>query len=230
MSHVPSPEQARAGSSAAPVYIRGVPHPLPADEQLLWEGAPDGSLVARHVFHRMFVLGYFVLVTGWWAVNTVGTVDSADFLSMLAVRTLLGVLVMGIFEFLARAVARTSVYAITSKRVVLKLGVVLPMTINVPLSALRDAGVARFRDGSGQLSLSLLPEQRLAYIALWPHCRVFSVNQPQPLLRGLTNPDEVANVLRDAIVADAGASGVHVARGTELADAPGGGAAVLLPS
>lgn len=220
-----------AATGAEPVYISGVPHALPPDEQLLWEGAPDATLVAKHVFRRSLVLGYFVVVTGWWISQTVGTVPTGEFLKMLAVRLLLCAIVMGVVEFFARAVARTTVYALTSKRVVLKIGVVLPMTINVPLSALRDAGVGRFRDGSGQILLSLLPEQRLAYIALWPHCRLLSLNQPQPLLRGLADPDPIANALRDAIVADADAGDVQLnTNGTAAAAASTGDAGVLLPS
>jgi hypothetical protein len=48
-----------------------------------------------------------------------------------------------------------------------------------------------------------VPGNRIAYIALWPHCKVFSINQPKPVLRALRNADEVAAILRDAVVADA---------------------------
>jgi hypothetical protein len=47
----------------------------------------------------------------------------------------------------------------------------------------------------------------LAYIALWPHCRVFRLNQPQPLLRGLMEPQRVATILADAVAAAAAADG-----------------------
>ena len=35
-----------AAASGAPQYIRGVPHPLPSGERLLWEGAPSTGAVA----------------------------------------------------------------------------------------------------------------------------------------------------------------------------------------
>ncbi len=197
-----------AASSAEPRYIRGVPHALPDGEHLLWEGAPSAPLVAKHVFHRAWVIAYFAVMTGWWVVSTMGTVTTNEFLVQLGVRVGLALIVLGVVEFMARAVARTTVYAITSKRVVLKIGVVLPMTINLPLRLLQDAGIARFRDGSGQIALTLLPGDRLAYIALWPHCKVFKLNQPSPVLRGLPNPDEVGALLRDAIVADNDAESV----------------------
>lgn len=209
MSIASPAETARSSDqSAAPRYIRGVPHALPDGEHLLWEGAPSAPLVAKHVFHRAWVIVYFAVMTGWWVVSTMGTVPGNEFLVQLAVRVGLALIVLGVVEFMARAVARTTVYAITSKRVVLQIGVVLPMTINVPLRLLQDAGIARFRDGSGQIALTLLPGDRLAYIALWPHCKVFKLNQPSPVLRGLPNPDEVGTLLRDAIVADNDAESV----------------------
>ncbi len=203
----PADSSRAAAAAAAPVYIRGVPHALPDGEHLLWEASPSGSLVAKHVFHRVWVMGYFAVMTGWWVVSKLGDVPINEFLVQFGVRLLLVGVVLGVVEFLARAVARTTIYAITSRRLVFKIGVVLPMTINVPLRLLQDAGIARFRDGSGQIALTLLPEaDRLAYIALWPHCKPFKLDQPSPMLRGLPDPDHVGALLRDAIVADADAA------------------------
>ena len=203
MSHSSRPVTPAVAPDAPPAYIRGVPHALPAGEHVLWESSPAAGPIAKHVFHRTIVLGYFAVVTGWWAISTYGTVPTNDFLAMLGVRLLLAGIVIGVVAYLARAVARTTVYALTNKRLVLKIGIVLPMTINLPLRLLQDAGVARFRDGTGQIALTLVPGDRLAYIALWPHCKVFKFNRPSPVLRGLTEPDRVAGLLRDAILADA---------------------------
>jgi len=202
--------------SATPVFIRGVAHALPLGERLLWQGTPAPGLVARHVFHRWLVIGYFAVITGWWAFSTYGRVDMDAFLPMLGMRLGLAALVIGTVEFLARTVAKTTLYAITSKRLVLKIGMVLPMSINVPFNVLGNAAVGRFRDGSGQIALTLVPGNRLAYVALWPHCKVFNVTQPQPVLRGLADPDAVAAVLRDAVMADA----AERAETLELGDAP----------
>ncbi len=224
MSVSSPPETPGVADDAAPVYIRGVPHALPAGEQLLWEGSPAAGPVAKQVFHRALVIGYFAVMTLWWAISTYGSVPRNDFLAMLGVRLLLAAIVVGVVEYLARAVSRTTVYALTSKRLVLKIGVVLPMTINLPLRLLQDAGVARFRDGTGQIALTLVPGDRLAYIALWPHCKVFKLNQPSPVLRGLTEPDRVAALLRDAILADAATdpeSSVVTAPSARATRAPG---------
>jgi hypothetical protein len=228
MNEPMSTDAPRVADDAAPVFIRGVAHALPEGERLLWQGEPVPSLVAKHVFHRWLVVGYFVAVLGWWLVGAWGTVEADAFLPMLGMRLGLAALVLGTVEFLARTVSKTTVYAITSERVVLKIGMVLPMSINIPFSKVQNAAVGRFRDGSGQIVLTMVPGNRLAYIALWPHCRVFQINQPQPVLRGLANPDEVATILRDAVLAQGGDE-VRVDSGSS-AVTPRDAAPVLQPS
>jgi hypothetical protein len=185
-----------AGNAA---HIRGVPHPLPAGEHVLWEGAPAGGAMATHVFHRRLFALYFVAVTGWWAATTTMVVGSSEFLAGLGVRLGLAVAVMAVVEVLARVSARTTWYAITNRRVVLKIGMVIEMSINIPFSAIESAGAGTFRDGTGQVMLSLVKSNRLAYIALWPHCSVFSINHPQPILRGLADAQHVGTLLANAV-------------------------------
>jgi hypothetical protein len=79
------------------------------------------------------------------------------------------------------------------------------MSINVPFSLIASAGIATFGDGTGQVALRLVPGHRLAYIALWPHCRVMYLNHPQPLLRGLADPARVGALLTQAVASAAGA-------------------------
>jgi hypothetical protein len=184
---------------AAAEYIKGVPHALPAGEHVLWQGAPHARAVARHVFHQRGVAIYFAVMLVMWVVGTTDALTSSAFASGFALRMALVVLVLGVLEMLARVVARTTVYAITDRRVVLRIGMVIPMSINIPFALLTSADVGQFRDGTGQLSLSLEKGHRIAYIALWPHCRVFRFNQPSPVLRGLLDPSAVGELLANAV-------------------------------
>lgn len=191
-----------SGADGTPQYIRGVPHALPDGEQILWQGAPHTMAVAKHVFHWRLFAAYFLVMLVLWATTTEHAPASPLFLAGLVVRLALSMLVLGIVFGLSRVVAHTSWYAITSQRLVLRLGMVFPMSINVPFTILESAGVGLFKDGTGQVTLSLVKGNRLAYIALWPHCRVFSINQPEPVLRGLTEPQRIGMLLAQA-VADA---------------------------
>jgi hypothetical protein len=186
---------------APAVYIRGVPHPLPEGEQLLWEGAPAADAVATHVFHRRALAVYFAVIMMWWMWSTTLAFGSSAFIAGLALRVGLAAIALGVVEMLSRVTARTAWYAVTNRRVVLKLGMVVPMSINLPFSRVQSVGVAVFRDGTGQVLLTLQKADRLAYIALWPHCRVFQFNHPQPLLRGLRDAHAVAALLAKAVEA-----------------------------
>jgi hypothetical protein len=194
-----------------PAYIKGVPHPLPAGERLLWEGAPDVFAVAAHVFHWKLLAGYFVAMLAWWVASTTAVFASKEFAAGLFVAFVLSVGALLIAWVLATAVASTSWYAITSKRVVLRVGMVFPMSINVPFTIIESAGLGAFKDGSGQLVIKLIKGQRIAYIALWPHCRVFRFSDPEPVLRGLAQPSQVASILSSAVAEFASTHGTPLA-------------------
>ncbi len=189
-----------AGASAeAKQYIRGVPHPLPAGEHVLWEGAPDAGAMATHVFHRRLFMLYFAGMIAWWMFTTTQTFGSAEFLTGLAVRAGLSAIALAVVEIIARVSARTTWYAITNKRIVFKVGMVIPMSINIPFTIVESAGVGQFKDGTGQIRVVLGKDHRLAYIALWPHCRVFNTGNPEPILRGLTDANTVGALLANAV-------------------------------
>lgn len=191
-----------ASSPAAPQYIRGVPHPLPEGERLLWEGAPTMKAVATHVFHWRLVVAYFAAMLALWAVTTEHTPGSDVYVASAVVRVSLSAFVMLAVLGLSRAAATTTWYAITTQRLVMRVGMAFPMSINIPFKLMESAGVGVFKDGTGQVTVQLAKGNRIAYIALWPHCRVFRFNQPEPVLRGLEEPQRVAQILA-AAVADA---------------------------
>lgn len=188
-----------SGADGTPQYIRGVPHALPEGEHILWQGAPEAGAIATHVFHWRLFAAYFAVMTVVWAATTELAFSSQDFLASLLVRLGLSAFVLAIVFVMARVVARTSWYAITSQRLVLRLGMVFEMSINIPFTILDSAGVGVFKDGTGQVVLTIAKPHRLAYIALWPHCRVFSINHPQPVLRGLRDPQRIGTLLAQAV-------------------------------
>jgi hypothetical protein len=184
---------------AGPRYIRGVPHPLPDGEHIVWEGAPSVGAVARHVFHWRLVAAYFMAMLALWGLTTDVVRGTEEYAAAASLRAAAVVFVLACVFGLSRAVATTTWYAITTHRVVLRIGMAFPMSLNIPFAVLESAAVGRFRDGTGQLALNITAEHRLAYIALWPHCRVWRINRPAPLLRGLEAPEAVARILTAAV-------------------------------
>lgn len=213
-------------SDAPAVRVPGVGEALPAGEQVLWEGAPRATLVARHVLYVRLIAGYFALTIGWWAASTAPTLPRAHALPMLAGQVALAALVLGLLYAYAGMTARNARYTITSRRVVLRVGAVFPVVINVPLAQVASAGVHRFRDGSAQIALQLEAGVRASWWLLWPHARPSRLRWPEPLLRGLAGDDAraAASALQTAAAALApapAAAPAIVLEGPARAVAPG---------
>jgi hypothetical protein len=100
-------------------------------------------------------------------------------------------------------VERSTIYTITSRRVVMSFGLVVPMTVNLPFSRIASAGLKHHADGKGDLSLDLMPTEKMAYFMVWPHARPWRMARAEPMLRCIPNVDEAAGVLARALSAHA---------------------------
>ena len=196
-----APEEAGEDGGAERVRIPGVREALPTGERVLWRGRPRRALVARHVLHARLVGVYFLLTAGWWAARTAPSLPMTRALPLLALQLALGGFVLLLLHGYAGMTARATEYVVTSRRVVLRVGAVLPVTVNVPLALVAAAGVRRFRDGSGQILLTLDRHVRVSWWLLWPNVRPGRLRWPEPLLRGLDDVDAAAAALRDAAAA-----------------------------
>jgi hypothetical protein len=206
VTHASAGDRAGAGApggaaGAERVRIAGVAEALPAGERVLWRGAPRRALVARHVLHVRLVALYFGATIAWWAARSAPALPRERALPTLALQLLLAAVVLGLLHAYAAMTARGTSYVVTSKRVVLRVGAVFPVVVNVPLALVTAAGVRRFRDGSGQIVLSLDQAVRVSWWLLWPHVRTGRLRWPEPLLRGLDDPDAAAAALRAAAAA-----------------------------
>jgi hypothetical protein len=198
MHVAPDPETEAQSGQGEGTFIPGIAQALPPGERLLWWGKPARGPVARHVFHTTPISLYFVAMLALWGINRVGT---EDFLRTGAVVTALSLGAVGLLWFYAHLVASTTVYAITDRRLVMKIGVALDLTLNIPLHYVQSADLKTFRDGSGQIAVALPKAQRLAYAVLWPHARAWRLRNPEPMLRGLADPASVAAILSKVLTA-----------------------------
>lgn len=198
--------------------VPGLPEALPAGEVLLWQGAPEWSEIAQRVFMMRWVGGYFVALALWEILNvTLQGGVAVEVIVPVMLLVLAGAVAIGILALLAKIVARTSVYSITSRRLVMRVGVALPITINIPFVALAGASLRNRKDGAGDIVLELLPSHRISWIALWPHCGGWSFGRPKPMLRGIANAAEVAEILGNAVVSTTGVGISRAALGVESA-------------
>lgn len=173
--------------------IRGLPGDLPPGEAILWQGAPDARVFARSALGVRWIGGYFAVLVAW---AMVGGTPLGALLTAVA-----GLLALGLAYGFAFLVARSTVYTITNRRVVLRIGVALSKCINLPLVKLGGADLRKLGAGYGDIALSLQGSSMLGYAMLWPHARPFRLAAPQPMLRALPDAANVAGILAKATAA-----------------------------
>lgn len=194
--------------------VRGLPAALPRGEFVLWQGAPAWQVFARQVFHTRLIALLVVLA----AIIRMGTTTyQGGNLGIAAgeagVILAFGFVGLSILWLMAWLVQKTTVYTITNKRIVMRIGVAIQKTFNVPFAvidaaALRTHGADSNGEGNGTISVSLKPGVSLAYLVLWPHARPWKMGHTQPSLRAIPDAGRVARLLQDAFTSHAQAGAV----------------------
>lgn len=199
----------------------GLPEALPADESILWQGSPVRRRVAFDVFHMRAVAAYFALILAFRfaLIQHEGGSLAEAFAATSWAAAIFG-LALAILWVLADLITRTTVYTITDRRVVMRIGIVLSLTFNLPFSRIVAAQARRRSDGTGDLLIELMPADKIAYIHLWPHARAWRVRHPQPALRCLAAVDEPARLLTEAWLAQQQGTEVEVGRSSAAPSAP----------
>ena len=177
----------------------GLPEALPEGEVQRWQGSPSAWLLARQALHIDLVLAYFGALLTWRGVASWydGASLGGTLLAMAGMLPLI-VLALGLLAGIAWLMARTTVYTITNRRVVMRVGVVLSITFNLPFAQIASAGW-RPRGQGGEIVLSLSGTDRIAYLHLWPHARPWHLRRTEPMLRALADAPAVAKLLAEEL-------------------------------
>jgi len=94
--------------------------------------------------------------------------------------------------------ARSTVYTLTNKRVCMRIGAALTMTLNLPYVCIGNAQVAARSNGMGTITLELIGDTRLSYLMTWPHVRPWHMRRTQPALRAIPEVAKVATIFAEA--------------------------------
>jgi hypothetical protein len=130
--------------------------------------------------------------------DTVGVIAAMAWIFLLASAAL------AVLGLLAWSSARSTIYTVTNRRVLMRFGIALPITLNIPLRVVDSVSFAKHRDSTGDIAIRAGGSDRVAYLILWPHARPWRVNRPEPMLRSLAKPEEVARVLSRALEVQTG--------------------------
>jgi hypothetical protein len=175
----------------------GLPEPLPKGEKILWQGTPDWWALAVHAFHVRKVAIYFGLMLAWQAISLrADGADAVDIALGVTKSALLVVVALCLLGMSAWWAARTSMYTLTDKRLVMRVGIVLSLTFNFPLRCIRAANIKPLAADHADIALQLPPGDRIGWFHLWPHQRAWHVRNPQPALRCIANGQAVAELLQ----------------------------------
>lgn len=171
--------------------VPGLPEQLPEGEHIIWQGSPDWRGMAKGPFHIRGVSIYFAILAGM-----AGASGSLLGLGLTVAGGTAGVALLALLGWLS---ARTTIYTITNKRVVMRFGMALQKCINLPLSSIGSAGLSLDRAGRGNIPLRLCGAHRLGYLQFWPHARPWRVAEPEPMLRAVPEGAKVADILAQAL-------------------------------
>ena len=204
--------------------IRGLPGLLPPGERLIWQGAPDWLALARRTFLGDGVAIYFAALMAWRLIEALaeGAGLGAGLVWALWLVPVAAA-ALAVIGVLGWATARSTVYTITSRRVVMRIGVALSLTLNVPFKRVVAADLKPLPGDHGDIALRIGGADRFAYLALWPHARPWRFANPQPMMRAVPDAANVAHVLAEQLAT------FHATYGVAAEPAGGAGAKAEMP-
>lgn len=182
--------------------MSGLPEPLPYGERILWQGSPGWAAIARHALHLRGLAVYFGLLVLWVLVSA--TLHGGPVLLPTAKAAAAAALPLALGLLYAWGVARSTTYTVTSSRVLIRMGIALPLTLNLPFAEITSADITNRADGTGDIALTLVDAGRkLSWFLLWPHVRPFRMGRAQPQLRGLADAASAGQTLSRALALSA---------------------------
>lgn len=184
--------------------IRGLPEPLPKDESILWQGQPSAWRLAMHAYHLRAIAIYLVAMIVWrMAAQASAGATSADLVGIAVSGVALGLVGLAIMMTIAWATARTAIFTLTQKRIVMRYGVAIRKYVNLPLDQIAAADLRMIGKDHGDIALTATG-RGVGYIYLWPFARPMKLVPAYPSLRALPEADAVARKIADAFAAHKG--------------------------
>ena len=180
--------------------VPGLPELPPEGERILWQGKPAWWALARESLNIYWVMGYFVLLGAWRSVSLAEFQPLGVALWGAVPFLILGLIACAILALIAWVMAWATVYTITNRRVAMRIGAALNVTLNLPYRWIGSVDLDLRKAGSGTIALDLVDDgvTKLSYLTCWPHVRPWKMNPTQPALRCIKDAEHVAGILGEA--------------------------------
>jgi Bacterial PH domain len=180
--------------------LRGLPGGLPAGERILWQGSPRWQSLARRAYGVRLIAAYFLVLLASRAVGDLASGQATGaVLADLGLPALLMTGALALLSAIAFLAARAAVYTVTNRRIAIRSGIALQLTLNVPFARIDGASLRRYAEGTGDIPLTLSRGERVGYLINWPHMRPWRLTRTEPMLRCIERPDEVGAIIANAM-------------------------------
>jgi len=178
--------------------INGLPELPPRGEVILWQGRPNWFRLTVESLNLWWVVAYFAVLTTWRFITVIDVLSFERAIIMtlpFVIMTLIVVLLLMLVGFIQ---ARATVYTITNRRVAMRIGAALTVTLNIPYTQIENAAVSVGKAGCGNIALETKGASKFSYLVLWPHIRSWKISKPEPTLRAIPDVQSVAQILAKA--------------------------------
>ncbi len=178
--------------------VKGLPEAPPEGERILWQGRPDWWALSVEALSLPWVAGYFIVLALWRFLTLIDQMPLIGAFAAASPLLVMGAVVCAMLMLVGFVQARATVYTITNRRVAMRIGAALTVTLNLPFTQVARADLKPGKRGTGSISLDLLGETRLSYLVCWPHIRPWVMRRTQPTLRCIPEAATVARLLAEA--------------------------------
>jgi len=178
--------------------VRGLPELPPEGEEILWQGRPDWWALSKDAMNLYWVAGYFLILTLWRLISLSDQVPLPNAISGSTPMLIMGAFVCLMLMLVAYVQARTTVYTITNRRVAMRIGAALTVTLNLPYRQIASANLDLGRNGTGSIAFDLLEESPVSFLMCWPHVRPWVTRRVQPTFRCITDAARISKMLGEA--------------------------------
>lgn len=178
--------------------VEGLPERPPEGEEILWQGRPNWWRLTWEALSLPWVIGYFAVLALWRFITVVDLMPFDQAILATVPYVILCAVVVGLLCFIGYMQARFALYTITNRRVAMRIGAALTMTLNLPYTQIGNAMLDLRKGGTGTIAFETSGSTRLSYLMCWPHVRPWHANPTQPSLRCIPDAEKIAGLIADA--------------------------------
>ncbi|MGX0877664.1 hypothetical protein ACSSV4_002357 [Roseovarius sp. MBR-154] len=178
--------------------VPGLPETPPEGERILWQGKPDWWRLSVEALSLPWVAGYFGVLAAWRFITLMDQMPLVTAFAAALPLVIMGAVVCAMLMIVGYVQARATVYTVTNRRVAMRIGAALTVTLNLPYTQIGRADYKPGKRGTGTIAFDLMGDTRLSYLVCWPHVRPWVMRRTQPALRCIPEADRIAAMISEA--------------------------------